>query len=176
MAGEEFMRTVFGLEKPGQVAVAFNAPKTFAYVVQLTEFSPAYEVRKSLFEVDDFRKYAAVAAEDQRQMERAWLKEIETSAGFEWTPGHNPEQTVGLGQPSGRGGPVEPDQSGEDGGLRLQRIVPSLGRWGDVTCSVPKSTLGASLAPWAASKYTASAENPRLPATMLAGNCRTAVL
>ena len=114
MAGEEFMRAVFSLEKPGQVAVAFNAPKTIAYVVQLTEFSPAYEVRKSLFEVDDFRKYAAVGAEDQQQMERAWLKEIEKSAGFEWTPGHNPEQTSDTGQPLGRGVPVDPDQSGDD--------------------------------------------------------------
>ena len=114
MAGEEFMRTVFGLEKPGQVAVAFNAPKTVAYVVQLTEFSPAYEVRKSQFEVDDFRKYAAVAAEDQRRMQRAWLKGIETSAGFEWTPGHDPEQTADSGQPSGPGRPVESDQPWED--------------------------------------------------------------
>ena len=27
MPGDEFMRTVFGLEKPGQIAVAFNAPR-----------------------------------------------------------------------------------------------------------------------------------------------------
>ena len=108
------MRTVFGLEKPGQVAVTFNAPKTIACVVQLNEFSPVYEVRKSLFEHDDFRKYDAVGADDQRQMERAWLREIERSAGFEWTPGNNPAETSDSGQPSGPGGPTEPDEPGDD--------------------------------------------------------------
>jgi hypothetical protein len=114
MAGEEFMRTVFGLEKPGQVAVTFNAPKTIAYVVQLNEFSPVYEVRKSQFETDNFRKYDAVGADDQKQIEQAWLKEIERSAGFEWTPGNNPAETSDSGQPAGPSGPTEPDEPGDD--------------------------------------------------------------
>ena len=82
--------------------------------MQLNEFSPTYEVRKSLFEVDDLRKYLAVGAGEQREMQRAWLKEIESSAGFEWTPGNNPVETFDSGQSSGSGGPSEPDQSGED--------------------------------------------------------------
>ena len=61
MPGDDFMQTVFSLKKSGQTAVALNAPKNMAYVVQVTDFSPSYEARKTLFEVDDFQKYASVA-------------------------------------------------------------------------------------------------------------------
>jgi hypothetical protein len=82
-AGDEFMRTVFRLE-PGQTGVALNAPKTVAYVIRLTGLSPSQKVLWSEFEVDDFSKYAPAAAEDQRQIARAWLNEIKASANMEW--------------------------------------------------------------------------------------------
>jgi hypothetical protein len=114
MAGEEFMRAVFALESPGQVAAAFNAPKTIVYVVRLTSFSPAFEVRKADFETTDFSKYAAVGRADQRQIHQAWLKAIQTSAGFEWTPGHDPNRPMESDEPASRGRPSEPEQPWED--------------------------------------------------------------
>lgn len=99
MAGEEFMRTVFELEKPGQLAVAFNAPQTVAYVVQLNEFSPVFESRMSQFEVDNFSKYAAVAMLDQARINDAWIEEIKRSSDFQWTPGNKPEQLENAEQP-----------------------------------------------------------------------------
>ena len=65
MVGEHFMKTVFGLE-PGNVGVAFNAPETVVYVVRPSQFTPSYEVRWKLFEVDDFSKYASVVL-DRRE-------------------------------------------------------------------------------------------------------------
>jgi hypothetical protein len=82
-AGDEFMRTVFHLT-PGQIGVAMNAPQTVAYVVQLTEFTPSYNVLWKQFEVDDFNKYTPVAAGDQQQVVRAWLDEIKKSSGVQW--------------------------------------------------------------------------------------------
>ena len=98
-AGEEFMRTVFHLE-PGQIGVALNAPQNVAYVIQLSGLSPSHEVLWKEFEVDDFSKYAPAAAEDQRQIVRAWLDEIKSSAGVEWKRK--------AGQP-GESGPREED-------------------------------------------------------------------
>lgn len=82
-AGGEFMRTVFRLE-PGRIGVAMNAPKTIAYVVRPREFSPSHEVLWKEFEVDDFAKYAPAASDDQQQILRAWIDEIQASAGVEW--------------------------------------------------------------------------------------------
>ncbi len=88
LAGEEFMHTVFHLER-GQIGVAMNAPKTVAYVVQLNELSPSREVLWKQFEVDDFSKYASAANTDKRQMYQAWLDEIKSSVGMEWK--HKPD-------------------------------------------------------------------------------------
>ena len=83
MAGEDFMRAVFGLER-GQIGVAFNAPKSVAYVIRMTELSPSREVLWKQFEVDDFSKYAPVAQADRQRIEHAWLEEIKTSSGMKW--------------------------------------------------------------------------------------------
>ena len=69
MPGWDFMREVFGLE-PGQVGVAFNAPKTFVYVVRPTEFTPSYEVLRAQFETEPFGKYAAAGQEDRPESTR----------------------------------------------------------------------------------------------------------
>ena len=82
-AGTEFMRTVFHLE-PGELGVTMNAPQNIAYVIQLNEFSPSREVLWTEFEVDDFSKYVPAAADEQRQIVSAWLKELQSEAGVEW--------------------------------------------------------------------------------------------
>jgi len=83
MPGQEFMRAVFDLQ-PRQVGAAFNAPKTAAYVLRVTELNPPQGALWAQFEVDDFSKYAPVAQEDQRQIFTAWLDEIKAAAGFKW--------------------------------------------------------------------------------------------
>jgi hypothetical protein len=83
MPGQEFMRAVFDLQ-PRQVGTAFNAPKTAAYLVRVTELNPPQGALWAQFEVDDFSKYAPVAQEDQRQIFTAWLDEIKAAAGFKW--------------------------------------------------------------------------------------------
>jgi hypothetical protein len=84
MVDSDFMRTVFSLE-PGQAGVALNVPKSIVYVVRASQFTPSYDVRWKLFEVDDFRKSASVANEDIRHTVQAWVNELKTSAGLEWT-------------------------------------------------------------------------------------------
>ena len=95
MAGEDFMKTVFRLE-PGKAGVAFNAPQTVVYVVRPIQFTPPYDVRWTDFPAEDYSKYASVATEDQRRTFRAWLKELKTSAGFEWGPGRKPDRREGT--------------------------------------------------------------------------------
>ena len=51
MPGWDFMREVFGLQQ-GQVGVAFNAPKTIAYVVRPSQFTPSYDVLRPQFETE----------------------------------------------------------------------------------------------------------------------------
>jgi hypothetical protein len=89
--GDDFMRMVFGLDS-GQCGVALNGPQTMAYVVQVSDFSPSQTVLQKVFEVDDFSKYAPAAMDDKRQMIQAWIKEIKTSADFEWK--RKPSQTA----------------------------------------------------------------------------------
>ncbi len=83
-AGEEFMRSVFGLDTAGDVTVAFNAPKTVAYVVRLKEFSPHYSLLWEIFQREDFRSYVSAAAADFQQIQEAWLNALKSSAGFVW--------------------------------------------------------------------------------------------
>ena len=76
MPGDEFMRAVFRLE-PGQIGTAFNAPQTVVYVVRPSEFAPSYDVRWREFAAGGFREDTYAGAEDQRQLFKAWLDEIE---------------------------------------------------------------------------------------------------
>jgi hypothetical protein len=108
MAGEDFMHTVFGLE-PGQVGTAFNAPKTIVYVVRPGEFSPEYKVRLDQFKVDDFSKYAAVGSRERQQVMQAWFKNIQTTAGFKWTPGHDPKDQTATGRNAASQEPIDTD-------------------------------------------------------------------
>jgi hypothetical protein len=95
--GNELMSTVFHLE-PGRTGAALNAPKTVAYVIRLQELTPSHTVIWKEFECDDFTTYASVAIEDQRQILRAWMEELKTSAGLKWE--RKPDQTVeGGNQP-----------------------------------------------------------------------------
>ncbi len=95
-AGEDFMRVTFRL-KQDEVGVAFNEPKTIAYVIRLTALNPSQNVLWKEFEVDDFNKYAPAAQSDRQQMMRAWLEEIKKSTGFELAPGYKFDRTADSG-------------------------------------------------------------------------------
>jgi len=81
--GPDFMRTVFRL-KEGGIGVAMNHPKTIAYVIRIAEVKPSEKVLWPQFEVDDYGKYAAVGFGEQREMIRAWQKELKSAAGLTW--------------------------------------------------------------------------------------------
>ena len=82
-AGEDFMKTVFGLS-PGEVQVAWNQPQDVAYVIQLEKFGPSRQSLEHDFMVEPFRKYVQVAAGDRRKMYYSWIKSIEQDAGVDW--------------------------------------------------------------------------------------------
>ncbi len=81
--GEDFMRAVFTLSE-GEIGVAFNAPKTVAYVVRVMEFAPSEVVLWEGFQVDRFASYMAAARRDQQDIVRAWRESFRSDAGLEW--------------------------------------------------------------------------------------------
>jgi len=85
MPGEEFMRAVFGLE-PGQVAVAFNEPKTVCYVVRLVGLEPAEPQLRDLFlaAARDPRRLATAAEEDASSVFIRWMRSVEQRHEVSW--------------------------------------------------------------------------------------------
>lgn len=93
--GQDFMRTVFSLS-PGQVGVAINQPQTDVYVVRMVDLTPYSELLKEFESGDPFSRYAAIALEDQQQIDHAWKESIKADAGFHWD---KPQQKPGSQQP-----------------------------------------------------------------------------
>jgi hypothetical protein len=85
MPGEEFMRAVFGLE-PGQVAVAFNEPKTVCYVIRVAGLEPAEAQLKELFlaAARDPRRLVAAAEEDATAVFSRWMESVERRHEVAW--------------------------------------------------------------------------------------------
>lgn len=85
MPGEEFMRAVFGLE-PGQVAVAFNEPKTVCYVVRLVGVEPAEPQLRELFlaAARDPRRLVAAAEDDASAVFIRWMRSVEERHEVSW--------------------------------------------------------------------------------------------
>jgi len=85
MPGEEFMRAVFGLE-PGQVAVAFNEPKTVCYIVRLVGLEPAEPQLRELFlaAARDPRRLVAAAEEDATGVFDRWMRSVEERNEVSW--------------------------------------------------------------------------------------------
>lgn len=85
MPGEDFMRAVFGLE-PGQVAVAFNEPKTVCYVVRLVGLEPAEPQLRELFvaAARDPRRLVAAAEEDATAVFTRWMRSVEERHEVSW--------------------------------------------------------------------------------------------
>lgn len=84
LVGADFMRMVASLDK-GSVGVAWNDPKTVAYVVQMVETTPDTKELESLFlSAADPRQLGIIGNIDRRDAFREWMKSLETEAGLEW--------------------------------------------------------------------------------------------
>jgi hypothetical protein len=81
--GEEFMKTVFALEK-GEVAVAFNEPQSVCYVVRLEGTEPSEVVLQQEFLASRLEMYADSAMPDQQRVSREWVKKLQEEAGLDW--------------------------------------------------------------------------------------------
>jgi len=82
--GTDFMRTVASLDK-GSVAVAWNEPKTIAYVVRMVDTTPGTKELQSLFlSSANPRQLGIVASMDRRETFREWIKSLEATVGLEW--------------------------------------------------------------------------------------------
>jgi len=90
--GEEFMRTVFSLDQ-GEVGVAFNQPKSVAYLIQVIEVDPPRDALWAMFTSEPYTTYASVAVAEQRRIYWAWLDELQKSAGLKW---ERPPQGAGV--------------------------------------------------------------------------------
>jgi outer membrane biosynthesis protein TonB len=85
MPGEDFMRAVFSLE-PGEVAVAFNEPKTVCYVLRLVGLEPADPQLRELFlaAARDPRRLVAAAEEDATGVFSRWMRSVEERNEVSW--------------------------------------------------------------------------------------------
>jgi hypothetical protein len=84
LVGADFMRAVASLDK-GSVGVAWNDPKTVAYVVQMVETTPDTKELESLFlSAADPRQLGIIGNIDRREAFREWMKSLEAEAGLEW--------------------------------------------------------------------------------------------
>jgi hypothetical protein len=86
--GEEFMAAVFNAT-PNQISVALNEPKTVAYVIQVNGFEPPLSDLRQEFLLEDFRKYARLAMNDEQEQYVQWLRWLDRQAGVTWLkPGY----------------------------------------------------------------------------------------
>ncbi|MBN1909927.1 MAG: hypothetical protein JW818_09325 [Pirellulales bacterium] len=82
-AGEEFMRTVYGLEV-GQVGVAMNQPESIAYVIRLTATAPTEKVLWAEFIRSDALRNQVANAVNRSQLRQVWSEELQKETGLEW--------------------------------------------------------------------------------------------
>ncbi len=83
MAGNDFMRTAYGLTV-GEVGVAINRPQTIVYVIRLIKTTPLNAVLMASFEADDYGKYMAVGGVDAQKVIGAWHEGLQRDAGLKW--------------------------------------------------------------------------------------------
>ncbi len=84
LLGADFMQAVGGLQ-PGDIGVAWNRPKTVAYVVRMVETAPdAEELRRSFLSSADPRQLSVIASIERVRAYRQWVESLEASAGLEW--------------------------------------------------------------------------------------------
>jgi len=84
LLGSDFMQTAGGLQT-GDIGVAWNHPKTVAYVVRMVETAPdAEKLRKDFLSSADPRQLSTIASIERVRAYRQWVESLEASAGLEW--------------------------------------------------------------------------------------------
>lgn len=86
--GADFMSAVFDLAV-GEVGVAFNAPKTEAYVVRVTSLEPSPRVLLEKFMAEtpspqQQQTYSSLSLDEHMEASRHWMEEIRATAGLHW--------------------------------------------------------------------------------------------
>ena len=82
-AGQEFMKTVFGLQ-PGGVGVAINEPEDTVFVVRVIEFEPSEEQLRDEFARENPNRYMAAARDDQFAIYEDWIADLNKDAKVHW--------------------------------------------------------------------------------------------
>jgi hypothetical protein len=84
-AGDEFMRTVFGL-KVGETGVAVNESKSIYYVVRVTSRTPDEENLREQFVGSRaaLQSAASVARQERGQLGQQWLADLQKEFKVEW--------------------------------------------------------------------------------------------
>lgn len=88
--GNEFMKVASSLAV-GEIGVAFNQPKTAAYIIRITGSTPSEDVLWEQFpSTNPMFYYQAGMQEQQFEALENWLEQIRQETGFEWI--QKPEQ------------------------------------------------------------------------------------
>lgn len=82
-AGNDFMAAVFSLDV-GQAGLAWNQPRTVAYLVRVLEFQPPMEQLFERFMRDTRGSYMDVVQFDLAAMYQRWIQNLEKEAGLKW--------------------------------------------------------------------------------------------
>jgi hypothetical protein len=82
-AGEDFMKTVFGLQAGG-VGVASNVPQDTVFVVRVIEFEPSEEQLRDEFARENPNRYMAAARDDQFAIYEDWIADLNKEADVHW--------------------------------------------------------------------------------------------
>lgn len=82
-AGNDFMAAVFSLDV-GQAGLAWNRPRTVAYLVRVLEFQPPMEQLFESFMRDTRASYLGVVQFDLATIYQRWVENLEKEAGLKW--------------------------------------------------------------------------------------------
>lgn len=82
-AGPEFMEAVFSLTD-GEVATAFNNPKTVCYVIRAVTVTPPRSQLYELFTIDQFDQYEQFGTQDVRRLIRDAEESLIAQSGLKW--------------------------------------------------------------------------------------------
>ncbi len=82
-AGDEFMRTVYGLNV-GEVGVAMNETKKAAYLIRLVNTTPDLNVLHTMFLSTPYANYGRAGENDALLRQANWRRELNAQANVRW--------------------------------------------------------------------------------------------
>jgi hypothetical protein len=82
-AGDEFMRTVYGLNV-GEIGVAMNETKKAAYLIRLVNTTPDLNALHSMFLSTPYQAYGRAGENDALLRQANWRRELNVQANVQW--------------------------------------------------------------------------------------------